>query len=124
MKLPIGYTNWSLSPDGSRLAIFLDRHGVRFVSPSTRVDRDVVIQDWPLTNGDWAADSKRVFMPSVTPRGTPVIIAVNEAGSAEVIFEGQSHTDFAWMIQSPDSRHVILEMPSPGDNNAWMVENF
>ena len=76
--MPIGYTNWSLSPDGSRLAIFLDRHRVRFVSPSTGVARDVVIKDWPLMNGDWAADSKRVFMRSVTPQGTPVILAVNE----------------------------------------------
>ena len=124
VRMPIGYTNWSLSPDGSRLAIFLDRHRVRFVSPSTGVARDVVIKDWPLMNGDWAADSKRVFMRSVTPQGTPVILAVNEGGNAEVIFEGQPHTEVEMMIQSPDGRHAILEMPSHGDNNAWMVEDF
>jgi serine/threonine protein kinase len=124
LKLPIGYTNWSLSPDGSRLAIFLDRHRVRFVSPGTGVGRDVVIKDWPLMNGDWAADSKRVFMRSVTPQGTPVFLAVNEGGNAEVTFEGQPHTEVEMMIQSPDGRHAILEMPSHGDNNAWMVEDF
>ena len=124
VRMPIGYTNWSLSPDGSRLAIFLDRHRVRFVSPSTGVARDVVIKDWPLMNGDWAADSKRVFMRSVMPQGTPVILAVTEGGNAEVTFEGQPHTEVEMMIQSPDGRHAILEMPSHGDNNAWMVENF
>ena len=122
VRMPIGYTNWSLSPDGSRLAIFLDRHRVRFVSPSSGVARDVVIKDWPLMNGDWAADSKRVFMRSVTPQGTPVFLAVNEGGNAEVTFEGQPHTEVEMMIQSPDGRHAILEMPSHGDNNAWMVD--
>jgi serine/threonine protein kinase/Tol biopolymer transport system component len=124
MKMSIGYTNWSLSPDGSRLAIFLDRHRVRFVSPSTGVARDVVIKDWPLMNGDWSADSKRVFMRSVTPQDFPVILAVNEDGNAEVIFQGQPHTEVEMMIQSPDGRHAILGMHSHGDNNAWMVESF
>jgi serine/threonine protein kinase/Tol biopolymer transport system component len=124
MKMPIGFTNWSLSPDGSRLAIFLDRHRVRFVSPTTGVGRDVVIKDWPLMNGDWAADSKRVFMRSVTPQGIPVFLAVNEGGHADLTFQGQPHTEVEMMIQSPDGRHAILEMPSHGDNNAWMVESF
>jgi hypothetical protein len=85
----------------------------------------VVLKDWPLSmSGDWAADSKSVFVSSVTPRATPVILDVNEAGRAEVAFEGQPHTNFAWMIQSPDGRHAILEMPTPGDDNAWMVEKF
>ena len=77
-----------------------------------------------MMSGDWSADSKAVFMSSVTPGGIPVVLAVNETGKAEVIFEGQAGTGFHWMIQSPDGRHAILEMPSHGDNNAWMVENF
>jgi DNA-binding winged helix-turn-helix (wHTH) protein len=123
-RIPNGYTNWSLSPDGSRLAVFLDRHLIRFISPITGAAKDVVVKDWPLFAGDWSADSKSVFMPSVTPEFTPVILAIKEAGMAEVVLEGNANTNFAWMIQSPDGRYGILEMPIPGDNNAWMVDRF
>ena len=75
-------------------------------------------------NGDWSADSKSVLMKSVAPGGTPVILSVNEAGKAEVVFQGHAGAAFEWMIQSPDGRYGILEMFTQGDNNAWMVENF
>jgi hypothetical protein len=63
-------------------------------------------------------------MTSVTPRTTPVVLSVKEAGKTEVAFEGNANTFFFYMIQSPDGRYGILEMPTPGDNNAWMVDNF
>ena len=63
-------------------------------------------------------------MKSLTPGRTAVILAVNEAGKADVVFQGQPGAAFEWMIQSPDGRYGILEMFSQGDNNAWMVENF
>jgi DNA-binding winged helix-turn-helix (wHTH) protein/Tol biopolymer transport system component len=124
VKVPSGYTNWGLSPDGSRLAVFVDRHRIRFISPDTGAAKDVVVQDWALINGGWSADSSTLFMPSVTPDFRPVILSVNEAGKAEVAIEGQPNTNFSFLIQSPDGRRGILEMPTPGDNNAWMVDNF
>jgi DNA-binding winged helix-turn-helix (wHTH) protein/Tol biopolymer transport system component len=116
--------NWTLSPDGRKLALFLNQHQIRFLSLDTGVARDVSIDDWPLSNGDWSADGKSVFMQSVTPQGRPVILAVNEAGKAEVVLEGDANTEFWWMLQSPDGRYGILEAEVPGDNNAWMIENF
>jgi len=53
-----------------------------------------------------------------------VILAVNETGKAEVVFQGQAGAAFEWMIQSPDGRYGIVEMFIQGDNHAWMVENF
>lgn len=124
-------TNWSLSPDGSLLAIFLDNHRFRILSLTTGVAHDVSVQDWRLVNGDWSADGKSIFMPSVTSRGTPVILDVNyagktegDAGKAEVILEGAANTTFIWLVPSPDGRYAILEADIPGDNNVWMVENF
>ena len=117
-------TNWTLSPDGRKLAIFLNRHQIRFLSLSTGVARDVSIDSWSLPNGDWSADCKSVFIPSVTSKGTPVILDVNEAGKAEVVLEGDANTTFWWMLQSPDGRYGMLEANIPGDNNAWMVKNF
>jgi DNA-binding winged helix-turn-helix (wHTH) protein/Tol biopolymer transport system component len=123
-RIPSGVSHWSLSPDGSRLALVLDPHRIRFLSPDTGAAHDVSLNNWPLFNVDWSADGARVFIRSITPAGVPVILALNEAGKAEVVIEGQLGSNFAFFIQSPDGRHAILEMPTPDDNNAWMVENF
>ena len=77
-----------------------------------------------MFNVDRSADGTRLFIRSITPTGVPVILALNGAGKAEVVIEGQVDSNFAFFIQSPDGRHGILEIPTPGDNNAWMVENF
>ena len=45
-------TNWTLSADGRKLAIFLNPHRIRFLSLDTGVAHDVSIDNWPLTNGD------------------------------------------------------------------------
>jgi DNA-binding winged helix-turn-helix (wHTH) protein/Tol biopolymer transport system component len=119
-----GGSHWSLSPDGSRLALVVGPHRIRFLSPATGSAHDVTLNDWPVFNIDWSADGARLFIRSVTPAGAPVILAVNEAGKVEVVIQGQTDSHFAFFIQSSDGRHGILEMPTPGDNNAWMVENF
>ena len=123
-RIPNGLSHWSLSPDGSRLALVLDPHRIRFLSPDTGAVHDVSLNDWPVFNIDWAADGASVFVRSMTSAGVPVILALNGSGKAEVVIEGQAHSNFTFFIQSPDGRHGILEMPTPSDNNAWMVENF
>jgi hypothetical protein len=64
-------TDWTLSPDGRKLAHFLHRHQIRSLSLDTGVARDVRIDDWPLEIGDWSADGKRVFMKNATSEDTP-----------------------------------------------------
>ncbi len=123
-RIPNGLSHWSLSPDGSRIALVLDPHRIRFLSLGTGAAHDVSLNDWPVFNVDWSADGARLFIRSITPAGVPVILALNGAGKAEVVIEGQVDSNFTFFIQSPDGRHGILEMPTPGDNNAWMVENF
>ena len=115
VRIPNGYTNWSLSPDGSKLAIFLDRHRIRFLTLDTGVANDVSVKDWPLFNGDWAVDGKSVFMPSLTPRNVPVILEVNEIGKAQVVLQGNANNGFHAMIQSPDGRFGLLLEDLPGE---------
>jgi hypothetical protein len=124
LRIPNGYTNWSLASDGSKLAIFLDQHRVRFVSLATGAAHDVTVQDWPLSNGDWAANGQSVYMPSGTPKGIPVILEVDQAGKAKVVLEGSANTEFVCMIQSPDGLYGLLLEFIPAENNAWMVDNF
>jgi DNA-binding winged helix-turn-helix (wHTH) protein len=123
-RIPSGGSHWSLSPDGSRLALVLDSHRIRFLSPDSGAAHDVSLNDWPVSNVDWSADGARLYIRSITPAGVPVILALNGAGKAEVVIEGRVDSNFTFFIQSPDGRHGILEIPTPDDNNAWMVENF
>jgi len=116
--------NWVISPDGSKLAIVLDRHRIRFLSLDTGMAHEVTVKDWPLNSMDWSADGRSVFMPSITPRGIQVVLEVDQAGKATVVLEGNSNNEFVAMIQSPDGQYGLLEEVSPAENNAWMVDNF
>jgi DNA-binding winged helix-turn-helix (wHTH) protein/Tol biopolymer transport system component len=115
--------NWSLSPDGSKVAMALDQNRIRFFSIATGEFRDVTVKDWPLAGVDWGTDSQTLFMPSHSPAGDPVILEVNRTGKAKVVLRGKPNIDFGWMIQSPDSRHAIVGEYIPTDNNAWIVSN-
>ena len=119
-----GFTNWTLSPDGKMLAVFLDPHRIRFFNLITGRSHDISVNDWRLANGDWSADGRSLFMQSVTSEDKSVILAVDETGKTDVVWEGDASTRFDWLIQSPDGRQAILEADVPGDNNAWMVESF
>ena len=123
-RIPNGLSHWSLSPHGSRIALALQPHRIRFLSPDTGAVHDVSVDGWPVFNIDWGADGARLFVRSITSAGIPVILALNRSGKTEVVIEGQAHSNFTFFIQSPDGQHGILETPTPGDNNAWMVKNF
>jgi hypothetical protein len=116
--------NWVISPDGSKLAIVLDRHRIRFLSLDTGAAQDVTVKDWPLNNVDWSADGRTVFMPSVTPNGIQVILEVDQKGNAHVALQGNANIEFHAMIQSPDGQYGLLGQSIPAGNNAWMVDNF
>ena len=121
-----GWPNWGLSPNGSQLAIVTDDHGgrLRFLSPATGVAHDVIVKEWPVLRGvDWTADSGSVLIASGTTRGTSVILEVDVEGNARVLLESDPHTEFAWVIPSPDGRYAALS-EFTGENNVWMVENF
>jgi len=53
-----------------------------------------------------------------------VTLEVNEMAKVEVAVRGEANGGNTWLIQSPDGHHGILEMETPGDNNAWMVDSF
>ena len=119
-----GAGDWVISPDGSKLAIVLDRHRLRFFSPDSGVAHDVTVMDWPLSSVDWSANSRTVFMPSVTPNGIQVILEVDQAGKASVVLQGNANARFLALIQSPDGQYGLLIEETPAENNAWMVDNF
>ena len=119
--------NWTLSPDGKTLAIFPGDHRIRFFSLDKDVAREtntVTLDDWSVSNGDWNANGTGVLIPSTAPSGTPVILEVARAGKASVVLEGSANSRFFGMIAAPDGHNAILDAEVPGDNNAWMINNF
>jgi DNA-binding winged helix-turn-helix (wHTH) protein/Tol biopolymer transport system component len=116
--------NWVISPDGSKIAIVVGEHTIRFVSLKNRASHDVTVKDWPLDTVDWSADSRTLFMPSVTAQGDPVILEVDQAGKAKVVLRGSANIDYVALIQSPDGQDGLLIERVPAENNVWMVENF
>ncbi len=120
-----GGLNWSLSQDGSQLALILQPlgHSVTFMAVSDKTNHEVELNQWPLMNIDWAADGKSVFVSSRTADGAPVMLGVEPNGNHRVLLEGDSATQYWWAIPSPDGRYAALEEVT-GANNVWMVENF
>jgi hypothetical protein len=116
--------NWSLSPDGLKLAKFLDHHGIQFFNTATGAAYDVTVKDWPIFNGDWGANSQTIFMPSCSQDGIPVILEVDQTGKARVVLKGRENTDHYCLIQSPDGRHAIVVQVNPIDSNAWILNDF
>lgn len=123
-RIPENGDKWTLSADGSRLAIVLDNHRIRYLSTETGAAHDVTLNDWPIFNVDWSSDNRTLFIRSITPQGAPVIVAFDESGKSDLAMKGEQDTHYSFFIQSPNGRYAILEMPTSGDNNAWMVENY
>jgi DNA-binding winged helix-turn-helix (wHTH) protein/Tol biopolymer transport system component len=125
MRIPDWIGSWNLSPDGSKLVIFLDhQHRIRFVSLDTGTAHDVTIKDWPVDCGDWAADSKTVLTGTYAAKGLPVIVEFDQTGKAKVVLRGRPNTVLWFLIQSPDARYGLVVESIPSDSNAWMVKDF
>jgi len=120
------WPNWSLSPDGSQLALIFygPQPKVTFMKMADKSTHDVTLNEWPRMNGvDWAADSKSVFVSSQTPNGVPVILSVAPSGHHPVLLEGDKWMRYLAVVPSPDGRYGALQALT-GENNVWMLENF
>ena len=127
LSLSGGLHEWALSPDGRTLSDLRHDHRIHFFSVKDgvfREDRTVTLDQWPIDNGDWNADGSALLIPSVTPAGLPVILEVNKMGDTRVVLEGAAHTPFEFMLQAPDGQHGIVGAVVPGDNNAWLIDNY
>lgn len=118
--------NWSLSPDGSQLALLLygQQREVTFMKVADKSMHEVTLNEWPRLNYiDWASDGKRVFVSSWKASGASVVLGVEPNGDHRVLLEGDKSMRYGWVIPSPDGRYAALAVVT-GENNVWMVENF
>jgi DNA-binding winged helix-turn-helix (wHTH) protein/Tol biopolymer transport system component len=120
------FLNWSLSPNGSQLALTWTNSEpkVTFMSINDKSTRHVELNGFSHVNTvDWTADNKSVYVVAQSKSGADTIVEVEPSGNQRVLLEADKNTRFWWAIQSPDGRHVLIEQLT-GENNVWLIENF
>ena len=127
-KLPEVY-NWSLSPDGSLLAIARGKEGgkeggaeprIHLVSLDGAPDRWLTIQGWTgVYSLDWAADGRSLWAASVGKEGN-ALLSIDLQGNARAVWRPEKHR-VNWAIPSRDGKYLALHVDS-SSANAWMLE--
>lgn len=120
--------NWSLSPDGTMLAIAKGKWGdtreetprIHLVPLSGAADRWLTIQGWPGLGGlDWAADSRSLWAASIDEGGN-ALLSIDLQGHAHMVWRPKKNI-VGWAIPSRDGRYLALHVGS-SSANAWMLE--
>jgi len=117
--------DWSLSPDGSQLAIIVrhpNQRTIQLRSTSTGKTRDLVVEGWSgLMGADWSADGRSLFTTSHSHEGDSTLLNVTLDGRASVLLHSRNEVYSA--IPSPDGRSLAITEDS-GAKNVWQIENF
>lgn len=120
--------NWSLSQDGSMLAMakkadIAVQPEIRLHSLSDGKERTIKLSVWSgISALDWAADGKTLWVSASTTTGTNGLLNVDLQGRVRPMWE-QTKMAVGWAIPSPDGRYLAL-WQADGNANVWMIENF
>jgi len=120
--------NWTLSADGSTLAMAKMHHVpgpavIRLFSVATGKDRILTLPAWSgISCLDWAADGRTIWVSASSPTGIQTLLNVDLHGRARPVLP-ESERDLGWAIPSPDGRHLAIWEAS-GNSNAWLLEGF
>ena len=119
---------WSLSPDGSQVALVghtEDGRLIRLVDALTGdVVRDVELQGLPgmsFANVAWSSDGGGFYAVGDSPRGM-ALLRVDPGGEAWVLYEHKLGF-FTSVEPSPQGRHLAFGMLTM-ESNVWMIEEF
>jgi DNA-binding winged helix-turn-helix (wHTH) protein/Tol biopolymer transport system component len=119
--------NWSLSPDGTTLAIARERASnavvkIRLVPMNGGVEKWLTLPTLSdLSTLDWAADSKSLWAASAEEEGN-ALLNLDLEGHKRELWRPQTLT-VGWAIPSRDGRSLALQVSS-ASANAWLLENF
>jgi Tol biopolymer transport system component len=128
-EVPVSY-NWSLSPNGTMLAIAKGTKGkggdeppnIRIISLNGAGEKWLRLQNQPgLASLDWAADGKSLWASSAWDEGNS-LLNIDLQGNVREVWRPKRMT-VGWAIPSRDGRYLALQVGS-GSANAWMLENF
>jgi Tol biopolymer transport system component/DNA-binding winged helix-turn-helix (wHTH) protein len=122
-EVPVNY-NWSLSPNGTMLAIAKGKGGeeppsIHLISLNRGGERWLNLHNQPgLTSLDWAADGKSLWAASAPDEGNS-LLNIDLQGNVREVWRPKRMT-VGWAIPSRDGRYLALQVGS-GSANAWML---
>ncbi len=120
--------NWTLSPDGSTLALSKkhrtqEQAVIRLLPIAGGTERTISFQPWVgVSYIDWAADGRSLWVRAFSPAGTQTLLNVDLHGKVKPVLQ-ESEKELGWAIPSPDGRHLAIWEASDS-SNAWLLENF
>ena len=122
-------TGWSLSPNGSQLAMARyhpDQAIIHLRSTSDNTNRDLIVKGRVgLATADWAADGNSFFATSMDRERKSTLFNLRLDGSTYLLMKDDK--DFVdsieWAIPSPDGKLLAINK-SIGIANAWSLTNF
>jgi hypothetical protein len=124
-EVPLLY-NWSLSPDGTTLALAKGKFGddkprIHLVSLNGAAEKWLNVQGWPgIAALDWAADSKSLWVTTVSEKDN-ALLRVDLQSRVRVAWRPRN-LNVGWAIPSRDGKYVALHVNS-GSANVWMLEH-
>jgi len=119
------YVGWSLSPDGTRIAIIKTGGNHVYVLPLDGSPvRDLTVAGWIGFNTFcWSVDSKGFFVGNTRGEGLDSnLLFVDLNGKPHRLWQ-QKSAPFTWGVPSPDGRHLAI-FGAEFNANMWMIENF
>jgi Tol biopolymer transport system component len=120
---PAALYSWSLSPDGTRIAIL--KHwdtSIHVVWLSGHGPQEISIKGSTRLSGVyWAADVKGFFAVSKNETGI-ILWHVNLQGEPHPLITLNGDT-IGYGMPSPDGRRIAI-VATAHNNNVWMMENF
>jgi Tol biopolymer transport system component len=120
--------NWTLSGDGSMLAIAAWRQGqapgeIQIFPIGTGKQRTLTLNGWTrIASIDWAADSRTIWVSASDLSGTQSLLKVDLHGRATPMLQ-DTQRDMGWAIPSPDGQRVAIWQAS-GSSNVWSLQGF
>ena len=117
--------NWSVSADGSRIAIYSNdqlKDQMRIVDLAKGTEHSFQLpQGWSIWSFSWAPDGKALF--AAAQSANYMIVRIELDGKTRVLLdEGREH----WLVApivSPDGRHLAFRQQT-WETNVWLLENF
>jgi DNA-binding winged helix-turn-helix (wHTH) protein/Tol biopolymer transport system component len=122
-------TGWSLSPNGSLLAMARyhpDQAIIHLRSMSDNTNRDLIVKGRVgLATADWAADGNSFFATSMDRERKSTLFNLRLDGSTYLLMKDDK--DFVdsieWAVPSPDGKLLAISKFT-GIANAWSLTNF
>ena len=120
--------NWTLSPDGSSIAMSKKHRvpgpaAIRLFSLADGREQTLTLRNWSgIACLDWAGNGRSIWVSASSPTGMQTLLSVDLHGQAKAMLQ-EPEKQLGWAIPSADGRHLAI-WQSSGSSNAWLLEGF